>query len=82
MGTLSEGGVPDLRYLDYVLSEEVFLDAPFNALIHANRDLLAWIAVSFFPNGSRALLRRHQWHIPYRLLIELWPLMISNVQMR
>jgi len=52
------------------------------SLVHANRDLLAWIAVTFFPDGSRALLRRHQWHIPYRLLFRLWPLMISNVQMR
>jgi len=49
-------------------------------LVHANRDLKAWTAVTFFPEGSRALLRRHSWHIPYRLLFQLWPLMISKVK--
>jgi transposase-like protein len=49
-------------------------------LIHANRDLQAWTAVTFFPEGSRALFRRHSWHIPYRLLFQLWPLMISKVK--
>ncbi len=50
------------------------------SLAHANRDLQAWTAVTFFPEGSRALLHRHSWHIPYRLLFQLWPLMISKVR--
>ncbi len=50
------------------------------SLDHANRDLQAWTAVTFFPEGSRALLRRQSWHIPYRLLFQLWPLMISRVR--
>ena len=49
-------------------------------LVHANRDLKAWTAVTFFPEGSYALLRRQSWHIPYRLLFQLWPLMISRVK--
>ncbi len=46
---------------------------------HANRDVGAWAAVTFFPKGCRALLRRQKWHIPYRLLVQLFPLMISKV---
>ena len=49
------------------------------SLIHANRDVRAWAAVTFFPEGCRALLHRHEWHIPYRLLFQMWPLMISKV---
>jgi len=52
------------------------------SLIHANRDIRAWMAVTFFPEGCRALLHRHQWHIPYRLLVHFFPLMISKVEMR
>lgn len=52
------------------------------SLIHANRDLQAWATVTFFPEGARALLNRHQWHIPYRLLFQLWPLMISKVNIQ
>ena len=51
------------------------------SLIHANRDIRAWISITFFPDGSRALLQRQKWHIPYRLLFQLWPLMISKVHM-
>jgi len=49
-------------------------------LYHANRDVGAWTAVTFFPEGCRALLRRQKWHIPYRLLVQLLPLMISKVK--
>ena len=52
------------------------------SLIHANRDVRAWAAVTFFPEGCRVLLHRHQWHIPYRLLVKFLPLMISKVKMR
>ena len=51
------------------------------SLTHANRDIQAWISVTFFPDGSRALLQRQKWHSPYRLLFQLWPLMISKVKM-
>lgn len=49
-------------------------------LFHANRDLKAWVAVTFFPEGCRALLRRQKWHVPYRLLVHFLPLMISKVK--
>lgn len=51
------------------------------SLVHADRDIRAWVSVTFLPDGSRALLQRHQWHIPYRLLFQLWPLMISKIHM-
>jgi len=50
------------------------------SLEHANRDIKAWTAITFFPKGSRALLNNHKWHLPNRLLFQLWPLMISHVQ--
>ena len=50
------------------------------SLLHANRDLQAWTAVTYFPKGCQALICRHQWHLPHRLLVKLWPLMISKVQ--
>ncbi len=50
------------------------------SLVHANRDVRAWAAATFFPEGCRALLHRHVWHIPYRLLVCLLPLMISKVK--
>lgn len=52
------------------------------SLDHANRDLRAWTAITFFPKDSRALLNRHKWHIPNRLFFQLWPLMISHVQIK
>lgn len=50
------------------------------SLTTANRDIRAWTAVTFFPDGSRALFRRHKWHVPYRLLVHLLPLMISKTK--
>ena len=50
------------------------------SLINANRDIRAWTAVTFFPDGCRALFRRHKWHVPYRLLVHLLPLMISKAK--
>jgi len=50
------------------------------SLINANRDIRAWTAVTFFPDGCRALFRRHKWHVPYRLLVYLLPLMISKAK--
>jgi len=50
------------------------------SLDHANRDIRAWTAITFFPKGSRALLNSHKWHLPNRLFFQLWPLMISRVQ--
>jgi transposase-like protein len=52
------------------------------SLLHANRDVRAWTAVTFFPEGCRVLLQRHKWHVPYRLLVHFLPLMISKVRMR
>lgn len=52
------------------------------SLVHANRDVRAWTAVTFFPEGCRALLQRHKWRVPYRLLVHFLPLMISKVRMR
>lgn len=49
------------------------------SLFHANRDIKAWTAVNFYPQGSHALIHQHLWHVPYSLLINLWPLMISKV---
>ena len=49
-------------------------------LLHANRDVKAWAALTFFPEGCRALLRQQKWHVPYRLLVHFLPLMISQVK--
>ncbi|MCK4817111.1 hypothetical protein KA005_15180 [bacterium] len=50
------------------------------SLTNANRDLRAWTASTFFPDGCRALFRRHKWHVPYRMLTYLLPLMISKAK--
>lgn len=49
-------------------------------LQHANRDLKAWTSMIFFAKASRALIQQHIWHLPHRLLVQLYPLMISKVR--
>ena len=49
---------------------------------HANRDLLAWVVLKFFPEQARKLIQRHEWKLNRILLEKLWPLIISKVKLR
>lgn len=47
---------------------------------HANRDLCPWVMMKFYPQATKTLISRHHWRIPYSLLKNLLPLMISEVK--
>lgn len=47
----------------------------------ANRDLLAWAVMKFFPDMAKKLIQNHNWKIPYSVLSGLWPFMISKVKL-
>ncbi len=67
---------------------EVFNDLHDNILTyqgkktleHANRDLLAWAVMKFFPKMTKKLIQNHEWKIPYSILTGLWPLLISSLK--
>lgn len=46
---------------------------------HANRDVLAWIVMYFYPVEAKKLIARHTWTIPQYLLSKLFPFLISKV---
>jgi len=48
---------------------------------HANRDLSSWGVMKFYPETAKKFIRNHDWHVPYSLLVGLWPLLISKVKM-
>lgn len=48
---------------------------------HANRDLLAWAVMKFYPTAAKRLIQSHHWHVPYTLLKQLWPFLISEVKL-
>jgi len=50
-------------------------------LKHANRDLLAWAAMKFYPDSARKIINNHEWLITYRLLSKLWSFMVSDVKL-
>jgi transposase-like protein len=49
---------------------------------HANRDLLAWVVIKFFPSQAKKIIQRHEWKLNRTLLEKLWPLIISKVKLR
>ena len=48
---------------------------------HANRDLLAWAVMKFYPIMAKKIIQSHHWKIPVSLLSGLWPLLISKVKL-
>lgn len=46
----------------------------------ANRDLLAWAVMKFYPNMAKNIIKSHYWNIPNSLLMGLWPFLISKVR--
>jgi len=46
----------------------------------ANRDLLAWAVMKFYPDIAKKKIQRHNWRIPVSLLKGLWPLLIAKVK--
>ncbi len=48
------------------------------SLIHGSRDLRAWVALTFYPEGSYRLLKHRYWSLPYRLLTSFCSLIISR----
>ena len=48
---------------------------------HANRDLLAWAVMKFYPKMAVKIIKHHEWAITYSLLSKLWPFMISKVKL-
>lgn len=51
------------------------------SLEHANRDLLAWAVMKFYPDKAKKIIQNHEWNVPYSLLSGLWPLLISKVKL-
>jgi hypothetical protein len=51
------------------------------SLKHANRDLLAWAVMKFYPDMAKKIIQNHEWNIPYSVLSGLWPFLISKVKL-
>jgi hypothetical protein len=49
---------------------------------HANKDLLAWVVLKFFPDQAKQLIQGHKWDLNRTLLGKLWPLIISKVKLQ
>lgn len=48
-------------------------------ITHANRDLLAWALMKFYPDEAKKLITRHTWYLPQNLLKKLFNFIISEV---
>lgn len=47
---------------------------------HANRDLLAWALMKFYPEEAKRLIDRHEWYLPQNILCKLLHLIILEVK--
>lgn len=50
------------------------------SISQANRDLLAWAVMKFYPHMAEKIIKSHEWNIPNSLLMGLWPFLISRVK--
>ena len=41
-------------------------------IVHANRDLLAWALMEFYPNEAKRLIDRFDWYLPQYLLSKIY----------
>ena len=46
---------------------------------HANRDLLAWALMRFYPKEAKRLIDSHNWYLPQNILSKVFYLIISEV---